>query len=51
MGWSSSLEWRDRAQHIATTLNPPGSLTGAQKVMPDGHVQTYATAGCSGCHR
>ena len=26
-----------RRKHIAATLNPPGSLSGAQKLMPDGH--------------
>ncbi|MEW6431136.1 MAG: cytochrome c3 family protein [Myxococcota bacterium] len=51
MGWTPDLEWTEKAKHIATTLNPPGSLSAAQKVMPDGHVNTYATAGCSGCHR
>lgn len=50
MGWSADLEWRMKAQQIATTLHPPGNLTGAQKWV-DGKLQTYATAGCSGCHR
>lgn len=50
MGWSADLEWRNKAAAIAATLNPPGSLSGAQK-FEDGHWKTYATAGCSGCHR
>ena len=50
MGWSADVEWQRRQQDIAATLNPPGSLSGAQKFV-DGHYQTYATAGCSGCHR
>lgn len=51
MGWTPDLEWTEKARHIATTLNPPGSLSAVQQVMPDGHVNTYATAGCNGCHR
>ena len=50
MGWSADMEWQEAQKQIAATLNPPGSLSGAQK-MVDGHLQTYATAGCSGCHR
>jgi Class III cytochrome C family len=50
MGWKADLEWIAKARQIATTLNPPGSLSGAQKFV-DGHYKTYATAGCSGCHR
>jgi hypothetical protein len=51
MGWSADHAWQDKAMHIATTLHPPGSLTGAQKPNPDGTFSTYATASCSGCHR
>jgi hypothetical protein len=51
MGWKGDLAWNDKAETIALTLNPPGSLSGAQKQRPDGHYDTYATAGCSGCHR
>ncbi|GMU62342.1 MAG: cytochrome c3 family protein [Myxococcales bacterium] len=51
MGWTGDLAWRDKAQHIAGTLNPPGSLSAAQKVLPDGKLATYSTAGCNGCHR
>lgn len=51
MGWTGDLAWRDRAQQIAATLNPPGSLSRAQRSNPDGTVTTIATAGCSGCHR
>lgn len=50
MGFSPSLEWTMRAKEIATTLNPPGSLSGAQRYV-DGQYKTYATASCSGCHR
>jgi hypothetical protein len=51
MGWKGDLAWTDKAQAIAGTLNPPGSLSAAQKTFPDGHTETYATAGCNGCHR
>jgi ferredoxin len=50
MGWSADLAWREKQKQIAATLNPPGSLSGAQKFV-DGHYKTYATASCSGCHR
>jgi hypothetical protein len=50
MGWSADLNWREKQKLIAATLNPPGSLSQAQKFV-DGHYKTYATAGCSGCHR
>ena len=50
MGWSADVGWQRRREEIAATLNPPGSLSGAQRFV-DGHYQTYATAGCSGCHR
>lgn len=51
MGWTADLAWRDKAQRIAATLHPPGSLTRAQVHNSDGTYSTYATAGCSGCHR
>lgn len=51
MGWSPDLAWKDKALTIADTLNPPGSLSRAQAVRPDGTVATFAAAGCSGCHR
>jgi hypothetical protein len=51
MGWKQDDAFREKAAKIAATLNPPGSLSGAQKAMPDGHYETYATAGCSDCHR
>ncbi len=51
MGWKADLQWKEKSLAIAATLHPPGSLSAAQKQMPDGHYQTYATAGCSGCHR
>jgi hypothetical protein len=51
MGWSGDLAWRDKAAQIATTLNPPGNLSAAMKAKADGTFETYATAGCSGCHR
>lgn len=50
MGWSADLAWREKQLTIAATLNPPGSLSQAQKFV-DGHYKTYATAGCTGCHR
>jgi hypothetical protein len=51
MGWTSDLAWRDKAAHIAETLHPPGNLSHAQAVKPDGTYETFATAGCTGCHR
>jgi hypothetical protein len=51
MGFIPDVAWRDRATQIAKTLNPPGSLSRAQQVKPDGTVITVASAGCSGCHR
>ena len=51
MGWKADLPWSEKARHIATTLNPPGSLSAAAKRGPNGELLTYATAGCSGCHR
>jgi hypothetical protein len=51
MGWQPDLAWRTKAQVIARTLNPPGSLSRAMQVGADGKVHTYATASCSGCHR
>jgi hypothetical protein len=51
MGWAASLEWRDRAQRIAATLAPPGSISRAHQVKPDGTKVTVASASCTGCHR
>lgn len=51
MGWKGDLAWAEKARHIASTLNPPGSLTQAARVSADGKLETHATAGCSGCHR
>lgn len=51
MGWKGDAAWTNKAQVIAATLNPPGNLSGAKKILPDGHTQTFATAGCNGCHR
>lgn len=51
MGWGADLAWRQKAEHIATTLNPPGALSRAALAKADGTMETYATAGCSGCHR
>ena len=50
MGWSADMAWQEQQKQIAATLNPPGSLSGAQKYV-DGEYKTFATAGCSGCHR
>ncbi|MGV3623012.1 MAG: cytochrome c3 family protein [Archangium sp.] len=50
MGWSADMAWQEQQKQIAATLNPPGSLSGAQKFV-DGEYKTFATAGCSGCHR
>lgn len=50
MGWSADMAWQEKQKQIAATLNPPGSLSRAQR-FEDGHLKTYATAGCSGCHR
>lgn len=51
MGWSPDPAWTDKAQRIAATLQPPGARAGAQMAKPDGTLVTFATAGCSGCHR
>lgn len=51
MGWKGDLAWLEKAKLIAATLNPPGDLSGAARTLGDGTVHTYATAGCSGCHR
>ncbi len=50
MGWSADMAWQERQKQIAATLNPPGSLSRAQQYI-DGEYKTFATAGCSGCHR
>jgi hypothetical protein len=50
MGWKGDTAWRDKAMQIATTLHPPGALNPVREG-PDGKMHTYATAGCSGCHR
>lgn len=50
MGWSADLGWREKQREIAASINPPGSLSQAQRYV-DGHYKTYATASCSGCHR
>jgi hypothetical protein len=51
MGYKQDLTWAEKARSIAATLNPPGSLSAAAKTDAEGHMKTYATAGCSGCHR
>jgi hypothetical protein len=51
MGFKQDYAWKDKALKIATTLHPPGALTSAMRTTADGHQQTFATAGCSGCHR
>lgn len=51
MGFRPDNAWKDKAQRIAATLNPPGALANAMRTGPDGKTQTFATAGCSGCHR
>ena len=51
MGWTGDFAWRDRAEAIAATLHPPGSLSRAHRLGDDGKMHTYSTAGCSGCHR
>jgi hypothetical protein len=51
MGYTRDLAWSDKSKMIAATLNPPGSLSAAMKIDAAGHAKTYATAGCSGCHR
>jgi hypothetical protein len=50
MGFRPDLAWKEKAQVIADTLHPPGSMV-AMRVDVDGKTQTFATAGCSGCHR
>ncbi len=50
MGWSADMAWQEKQKQIAATLNPPGSLSQAQRWV-DGELKTYATASCSGCHR
>lgn len=51
MGWKPDLGWSEKARGIAATLNPPGSLSQAARRGPNGELLTYATAGCTGCHR
>lgn len=51
MGWMQPIDYRDEAQRIARTLLPPGSASRARVKNPDGTTSTYATAGCTGCHR
>ena len=51
MGWAGDLAWRDKAMHIATTLNPPGDLNRVRVAYADGTHKTFATSGCSSCHR
>jgi hypothetical protein len=47
---TSDLAWTEKAKTIADTLHPPGNLSGAARTV-NGKLETYATAGCSGCHR
>jgi hypothetical protein len=51
MGWKQDLAFSEKAQTIAATLHPPGSLSAAGKLGPNGELLTYSTAGCTGCHR
>jgi hypothetical protein len=51
MGWTPDDTWKEKARSIAATLHPPGNLNKAQVAMSDGTYQTFATAGCNGCHR
>lgn len=51
MGFRPDNAWKDQAQQIAATLHPPGMLSSAMRTSQDGHQQTFATAGCTGCHR
>lgn len=51
MGWSPDLAWKDKALTIAATLHPPGDLAGVRIAAADGTHKTYATTGCTGCHR
>lgn len=51
MGWKGDLAWNEKAHAIAATLHPPGNLSGAGKLNADGKLETYASAGCNGCHR
>ncbi len=51
MGWTGDLAWRDKAATIAAGLKPPGDLAHVSVTAADGTQKTYATSGCSGCHR
>jgi hypothetical protein len=51
MGFRPDPAWKDQAMRIAATLNPPGALANAMRTNAEGKTQTFATAGCSGCHR
>lgn len=51
MGWSPDLAWRDKARTIAATLRPPGDLAGVRIAAADGTHKTFASTGCTGCHR
>ncbi|MBS1149179.1 MAG: Molybdopterin oxidoreductase subunitprotein [Myxococcaceae bacterium] len=51
MGWTGDLAWRDKAAKIAVGLHPPGDLGRVRVAAADGTHQTFATTGCTGCHR
>jgi hypothetical protein len=51
MGFRPDNMWKDKAQQIATVLHPPGQLASAMRTDANGTQHTFATAGCSGCHR
>jgi hypothetical protein len=50
MGWIPDAEWRVKAEAIAKTINPPGSLSRAKQIDANGQPITVASAGCNGCH-
>lgn len=51
MGYAQPAAWRYTARQIAQTLAPPGSVTRAHQLRPDGTHATVASYSCSGCHR
>lgn len=51
MGWTPDAAWSAKAEQIAKTLNPPGSLARVSQVNAKGEPITVATSGCNGCHR
>jgi hypothetical protein len=50
MGWTPDAAWSAKAEEIAKTLAPPGSITRARQVDAQGNEITVASYSCNGCH-